>query len=128
MLLLSLFQPFHDPLHVVMDVGIGLSYVAISGALLAFWLRVRQQLPFNWVFVAFAAFIVSCTERLRLAWRRQRAQSCAPPLRSWQQGSSLPPSNPAPHNPRYSVLLTSHGSRCEPHAADRERVRGARFG
>ncbi|UUX96986.1 hybrid sensor histidine kinase/response regulator [Aquabacterium sp. J223] len=45
--------------HVVSDLLIGLAYVSIPVTLLYF-VRRRRDLPFHWIFVLFAVFIVSC--------------------------------------------------------------------
>src|SRR5919202_6024615 len=47
-------------LHLVSDVLIGLSYVAISATLAYLVNRARRDIPFHWVFVAFGLFIVAC--------------------------------------------------------------------
>lgn len=47
-------------LHDLSDLAIFGSYATIATLLAYFYLRARADLPFNWVFVAFAAFIVSC--------------------------------------------------------------------
>jgi signal transduction histidine kinase len=47
-------------LHGGSDFLIGTAYVAISGALLWHVLRARRELPFHWMMVAFAIFIVAC--------------------------------------------------------------------
>ena len=47
-------------LHVVSNVTIGLSYVAISVMLIYMAKRLGRQMPFLWAFVAFGAFIVAC--------------------------------------------------------------------
>ena len=46
--------------HVIADLLIGLSYVAISVTLVYLVWKTRRGLPFSWVFVAFGAFIVAC--------------------------------------------------------------------
>jgi PAS domain S-box-containing protein len=46
--------------HVISDLLIGLSYVAISGTLAYLVWKARRQLPYSWMFVAFGAFIVCC--------------------------------------------------------------------
>jgi PAS domain S-box-containing protein len=46
--------------HVISDLLIGLSYVAISGTLAYLVWRARRNLPYSWMFVAFGAFIVCC--------------------------------------------------------------------
>ena len=47
-------------LHLVTDVLIGLSYVAISATLMQLARKAKQDMPFLWDFVAFGIFIVSC--------------------------------------------------------------------
>jgi PAS domain S-box-containing protein len=46
--------------HVISDLLIGLSYVAISTTLVFLVWRARRDLPFSWMFIAFGAFIVCC--------------------------------------------------------------------
>ena len=46
--------------HVVSDVLIGFSYVAISLTLWYLVRRARGAIPFSWVFIAFGTFIVAC--------------------------------------------------------------------
>jgi PAS domain S-box-containing protein len=46
--------------HVVSDLLIGLSYVAISATLGFLVWKARRDLPYSWMFVAFGAFIVAC--------------------------------------------------------------------
>lgn len=46
--------------HVVSDVLIGASYVVISLTLAWLVHRVRRDIPFSWVFVAFGLFIITC--------------------------------------------------------------------
>ncbi len=46
--------------HVVSDLLIGLSYVAISATLAYLVWKARRELPYSWMFVAFGAFIVAC--------------------------------------------------------------------
>jgi PAS domain S-box-containing protein len=46
--------------HVISDLLIGLSYVAISATLVYLVWRARRELPYSWMFVAFGAFIVCC--------------------------------------------------------------------
>jgi signal transduction histidine kinase len=46
--------------HVVSDLLIGFSYVAISLTLVWLVWRARRGLPFSWIFIAFGAFIVAC--------------------------------------------------------------------
>jgi signal transduction histidine kinase len=47
-------------LHVVSDVLIGLAYVSISTTLAYLVYKASRDIPFNWVFLAFGLFIVSC--------------------------------------------------------------------
>jgi diguanylate cyclase (GGDEF)-like protein/PAS domain S-box-containing protein len=47
-------------LHLVSDLLIGLSYVAISATLIVLARRARQDIPFLWTFIAFGAFIIAC--------------------------------------------------------------------
>jgi len=47
-------------LHGGADLLIGLAYVAISTTLVWLVYRVRQELPFHWIMIAFAIFIVAC--------------------------------------------------------------------
>ena len=47
-------------LHVVSDLLIGAAYVSISGTLGYLVYRASRGIPFNWVFLAFGLFIVSC--------------------------------------------------------------------
>lgn len=55
-------------LHVVSDTLIAISYYSIPLALLYF-VRKRRDLPFNWMFVLFAAFIVGCgTTHVMAIW------------------------------------------------------------
>lgn len=53
-----------DPLltsaHMLSDFLIGAAYVAISATLLVLYLKLRRDLPFQWVALAFGAFIVAC--------------------------------------------------------------------
>ena len=46
--------------HVISDLLLGLSYVAISATLVFLVWKARRELPFSWVFIAFGAFIVCC--------------------------------------------------------------------
>jgi PAS domain S-box-containing protein len=46
--------------HVISDVLIGLSYVAISATLLVLVSRLGNRVPFHWMFLAFGTFIVAC--------------------------------------------------------------------
>ena len=47
-------------LHAASDFLIGLSYVAISLTLAYLINRVRRDIPFHWVFIAFGIFIIAC--------------------------------------------------------------------
>lgn len=47
-------------LHGASDLLIGLSYVAISGGLVWLVVLARKELPFHWIMIAFAIFIVAC--------------------------------------------------------------------
>jgi signal transduction histidine kinase len=47
-------------LHVVSDSLIGLAYLSISGTLAYLVFKASKGIPFNWVFLAFGLFIVSC--------------------------------------------------------------------
>ncbi|GAB4210360.1 MAG: ATP-binding protein [Roseiflexaceae bacterium] len=47
-------------LFVITDTLIGLSYVAISLALVALVYQTRRDMPFHWMFLVFGAFIVAC--------------------------------------------------------------------
>jgi len=47
-------------LHGVSDLFIGLAYVAISSTLTYVVIRARRDLPFHWMMLAFALFIVAC--------------------------------------------------------------------
>jgi hypothetical protein len=46
--------------HVVSDLLIGFSYVAISLTLVWLVWKARRGLPFSWIFIAFGVFIVAC--------------------------------------------------------------------
>jgi len=46
-------------LHVVSDSLIALAYFSIPFTLIHF-IRKRRDLPFNWIFVCFGAFILAC--------------------------------------------------------------------
>ena len=46
--------------HVVTDSVIALSYLAISATLVYLARRIRHNIPFQWVFLAFGLFIVAC--------------------------------------------------------------------
>ena len=47
-------------LHVTSDILIGVAYVSISGTLSYLVYKASRDIPFNWVFLAFGLFIVSC--------------------------------------------------------------------
>lgn len=47
-------------LHVISDVLIGTAYVSISSTLAYLVYKASRDIPFNWVFLAFGLFIVSC--------------------------------------------------------------------
>jgi two-component sensor histidine kinase len=54
---------FNQPLiwlHGGSDLAIGLAYVAISATLVYLVRRTRKQIPFHWMMLAFAAFILAC--------------------------------------------------------------------
>ncbi len=55
-----LFNPKLMALHGGSDLLIGISYVAISATLVWLVFRARRHLPFHWVMIAFATFIVAC--------------------------------------------------------------------
>jgi PAS domain S-box-containing protein len=46
--------------HAISDTLIGLAYLAISGSLAYLIYRAQSDLPFHWLFLAFALFIVAC--------------------------------------------------------------------
>ncbi|KYC35664.1 hybrid sensor histidine kinase/response regulator [Scytonema hofmannii PCC 7110] len=54
-----LWQPALVWLHIISDSLIALAYYSIPIALVYF-VRKRQDLPFNWIFVLFGAFIIAC--------------------------------------------------------------------
>jgi signal transduction histidine kinase len=47
-------------LHGISDFFIGCSYVAISATLVHLVIRARREIPFHWMMLAFATFIVAC--------------------------------------------------------------------
>ena len=55
---------FRDPgllwTHVISDILLGLAYVSISCTLGLIVLRTRGELPFQWMFLAFGAFLLAC--------------------------------------------------------------------
>lgn len=55
-----LFNPKLMLLHGGSDLLIGLAYVSISATLTYLVFRVRKDLPFHWMMLAFALFIVAC--------------------------------------------------------------------
>ncbi|HBE30676.1 MAG TPA: histidine kinase, partial [Cyanobacteria bacterium UBA11368] len=55
-----LWKPALVSLHLVSDMLIGLSYVAISATLAYLVYKARRDIPFDSVFLAFGAFIVAC--------------------------------------------------------------------
>ena len=55
-----LWNPTLIRLHLVSDLLIGASYVAISLALARFAYRAKQHIPFSWIFVGFGVFLVAC--------------------------------------------------------------------
>ncbi len=55
-----LWNPTLIRLHLLSDLLIGASYVAISLALAWFAYRAKRSIPFSWIFVAFGVFIVAC--------------------------------------------------------------------
>jgi PAS domain S-box-containing protein len=63
-----LWKPELVWLHAASDGAIALSYYAIP-ALLLYFVRKREDIPFGWIFVLFGAFIVSCgTTHLMEVW------------------------------------------------------------
>ncbi|WP_375479431.1 EAL domain-containing protein [uncultured Nostoc sp.] len=63
-----LWKPELVGFHIVSDSLIALSYYSIPITLLYF-VRKRQDLPFNWIFILFATFIVTCgTTHLMEIW------------------------------------------------------------
>ncbi|MDX2159977.1 MAG: HAMP domain-containing sensor histidine kinase [bacterium] len=55
-----LYNPSLINLYTASDLLTGLSYMAISLALVVFVRQARRELPFNWIFLAFGAFIFFC--------------------------------------------------------------------
>ncbi len=55
-----LWTPGLVAMHVISDILIGLSYVAISLSLVWLVRRARKDIPFQWMFLAFGVFIVAC--------------------------------------------------------------------
>jgi PAS domain S-box-containing protein len=63
-----LWKPELVGLHILSDSIIGVAYYSIPIALIYF-VRKRQDLPFNWIFVLFSAFILACgTTHLMEVW------------------------------------------------------------
>ncbi|MBD2461740.1 response regulator [Oscillatoria sp. FACHB-1407] len=63
-----LWKPSLVWLHLLSDSFIGLAYYSIP-LTLSYFVRRRQDLPFNWIFLLFAAFIVACgTTHLMEVW------------------------------------------------------------
>lgn len=55
-----LWQPELVWMHVISDLVIALAYFAIPGAIVFLLIKRKQTVPFRWVFVMFALFIVLC--------------------------------------------------------------------
>ncbi|HEX8311702.1 MAG TPA: hypothetical protein VF614_10315, partial [Chthoniobacteraceae bacterium] len=55
-----LMKPGLIMLHGVSDFLIGCAYVAISATLVHLVIRARRDIPFHWMMLAFATFIVAC--------------------------------------------------------------------
>ena len=55
-----LWNPSLLTLHISSDSLIALSYLSISATLAAFVYRMREALPFHWMFLAFGTFIMAC--------------------------------------------------------------------
>jgi len=55
-----LWNPSLVRLHLLTDLAIGLSYIAISVTLLYLVWRARQDVPFSWIFVCFGVFVLAC--------------------------------------------------------------------
>src|SRR5438067_13486791 len=47
-------------LHLLTDLAIGFSYVAISLTLIYLVRRAKRDVPFSWIFVCFGVFIIAC--------------------------------------------------------------------
>ncbi len=47
-------------MHVISDAAIGLAYIAISSTLAYLVLQARREMPFHWIMIAFATFIIAC--------------------------------------------------------------------
>jgi hypothetical protein len=55
-----LFKPELILLHGISDFLIGAAYIAISATLVHLVMRARKEMPFHWMMLAFATFIVAC--------------------------------------------------------------------
>lgn len=55
-----LWQPELVWMHVISDIVIALAYFAIPSAIVFLLIKRKQAVPFRWVFVMFALFIVLC--------------------------------------------------------------------
>jgi two-component system cell cycle sensor histidine kinase/response regulator CckA len=55
-----LWDPGLVRLHVISDLIIGVSYVAISATLVYLVRRAKKDVPFSWMFLAFGTFIIAC--------------------------------------------------------------------
>jgi PAS domain S-box-containing protein len=53
-------NPAMISLHFWSDLLIGIAYVAISLTLVYMVRRARREIPFDWIFIAFGAFIIAC--------------------------------------------------------------------
>jgi hypothetical protein len=59
-------------LHLISDLIIGVSYVAISLTLLYLVRRAKREIPFHWMFLAFGAFICPEPSSSLRHWRLRR--------------------------------------------------------
>src|ERR1700680_2019963 len=55
-----LWDPALIRLHLLSDLMIGLSYVAISLGLVYFVRQAKKDIPFSWIFLGFGVFILAC--------------------------------------------------------------------
>lgn len=55
-----LWQPELVWMHVISDLVIALAYFAIPGSIVFLLIKRKQSIPFRWVFVMFASFILLC--------------------------------------------------------------------
>jgi signal transduction histidine kinase/CheY-like chemotaxis protein len=55
-----LWQPKLVVLHLLTDVAIALAYLVISATLAYLVYRARDEIPFQWMFLAFGTFIIAC--------------------------------------------------------------------